>query len=186
MTCKVSGTRVRYRPWRHVLLVLTTLVYLPACAQTSGAPGHSVPGGSTPVVVGDFPPDEIESLIAPIALYPDDLLAIVLPASSYPLQIVQAARFLDAVERDPSLKPDETWDDSVVALLNYPEVVRMMNDDLDWTWRLGQAVLAQQPDVIAAIEDFRDRAYAAGNLQSDTRQVVGRDDGAIYIRPADP
>ena len=68
---------------------------------------------------------ELEELVGPIALYPDDLLAVILPASTYPLEIVQAARFLDALEDDESLEPDENWDDSVVALLNYPEVVRM-------------------------------------------------------------
>ena len=126
---------------------------------------------------------ELEEIVGPIALYPDDLLAIVLPASTYPLQIVQAARFLDELERDPSLEPDESWDDSVVALINYPEVVELLNEDLDWTWRLGEAVVAQQTDVIAAIEGFRDRAYAAGNLKSDAHQSVTRDEGVIEITP---
>ncbi len=128
---------------------------------------------------------ELDELVGRIALYPDDLLAVVLPASAYPLQIVEAARFLDALEDNPDLKPDESWDDSVVALLNYPEVVRMMNEDLDWTYALGEAVVAQQADVIDAIERFRDRAYAAGNLKSDDRQTVTRDDnGVIEIAPA--
>jgi len=128
---------------------------------------------------------ELEDLVGPIALYPDDLLAIVLPASAYPLQIVQAGRFLEALEDDPGLKPDESWDDSVVALVNYPEVVKLLNDDLDWTWRLGEAVVAQQADVIAAVETFRDRAYAAGNLKSDDHQTVSRDEGYIEIVPVE-
>ena len=128
---------------------------------------------------------ELEGIIGPIALYPDDLLAIVLPASTYPLQIVQAARFLKDLESDPSLKPDPDWDDSVVALSNYPEIVEMMADDLDWTWRLGEAVVAQQPAVIAAIERFRDRAYAAGNLKSDDHQIVAQEDGVIQITPVE-
>ena len=126
---------------------------------------------------------ELEELVGPVALYPDKLLAIVLPASTYPLEIVQAARFLDQLEDDGSLKPDESWDDSVTALLNYPEVVRMMNDDIDWTWRLGEAVVRQQADVIAAVESFRDRAYAAGNLKTDERQRVDNRDGTIEIQP---
>jgi len=126
---------------------------------------------------------DLEELVGPIALYPDDLLAIVLPASAYPLQIVEAARFLEALEDDPSLKPDEDWDDSVVALTNYPEVVELLNDDIDWTWRLGDAVVSQQADVVAAIETFRDRAYAAGNLKSDSYQTVSRDEGVIEIVP---
>jgi len=127
---------------------------------------------------------ELESLVGPVALYPDDLLAIVLPAATYPLQVVQAARFLEALESDPSLQPDEDWDDSIVALVNYPEVVEMMNEDLDWTWQLGEAVVAQQSEVINAIATFRDRAYTAGNLKSDDRQTVARnDDDVIEIAP---
>jgi len=129
--------------------------------------------------------EELEALVGRIALYPDDLLAIVLPASAYPLQIVQAARFLDELEDDPGLEPDESWDDSVVALLNYPEVLRMMNEDLEWTYALGEAVVSQQPDVIAAIEAFRDKAYAAGNLKSDDRQTVKRENGVIQIQPVE-
>lgn len=126
---------------------------------------------------------ELEDLVGPIALYPDDLLAVVLPAATYPLQVVQAARFLEDLESDPSLKPDPDWDDSVVALTNYPEVVTLLNEDLDWTWRLGEAVVAQQADVVGAVESFRNRAYAAGNLKSDNYQNVTRDEGIIEITP---
>ncbi len=126
---------------------------------------------------------ELQDLVGPIALYPDDLLAIVLPASTYPLEIVQAARFLELLEADSSLEPDEEWDEAVIALLNYPDVVRMMNDEIDWTWRLGDAVISQQAEVIAAVELFRDRAYAAGNLKSDDNQTVSVDDGVIEIVP---
>lgn len=143
-------------------------------------------GTDTALAAGEnLTAEELEKLVGPIALYPDDLLAIVLPASAYPLQIVQAARFLEQLEEDASLKPDESWDDSVVALLNYPEVIEMMNEDLEWTYALGEAVVRQQPDVIAAIETFRDRAYAAGNLKSDGRQTVTSENGVIEIEPAD-
>lgn len=128
---------------------------------------------------------ELETLVGRIALYPDDLLAVVLPASAYPLQIVQAARFLEQLESDSSLLPDESWDPSVTALLNYPEVVKLMNEDIDWTYKLGEAVVRQQADVIAAIETFRDRAYAAGNLKSDERQTVTNEDGVIEIQPVE-
>ena len=127
---------------------------------------------------------DLQELVGPIALYPDDLLAIVLPASAYPLQIVEAARFLEALETDPTLNPDPDWDDSIVALINYPEVVELLNEDLDWTWRLGEAVVAQQADVVSAVESFRDRAYAAGNLKSDSYQTVSNDEGVINISPA--
>jgi hypothetical protein len=130
--------------------------------------------------------DDLQTLVGPIALYPDDLVGIVLPASTYPLQVVQAARFLEQRKSDSSLQPDDDWDDSVVALLNYPEVVKLLNDDLEWTWDLGQAVLAQNTDVLNAIQTFRDRAYAAGNLRSDDRQVVTAANEQITIAPADP
>ncbi|MDH3766922.1 MAG: DUF3300 domain-containing protein [Gammaproteobacteria bacterium] len=139
---------------------------------------------TTPEVV-ILTPKVLAELVGPIALYPDDLLAIVLPASTFPIQIVQAARFLDDYEQDSSLKPVEDWDDSVTALLNYPKVVRMMNEDIEWTWELGGAVLNQQQDVIEAVEVFRDRAYAAGNLKSDDYQTVYDEGESIEIIPAD-
>ena len=126
---------------------------------------------------------ELQDLVGPVALYPDDLLAIVLPAATYPLQIVQAARFLEDLNSNPSLEPNEDWDDSIVAVLNYPEIVELLNEDLDWTWQLGEAVVAQQGDVVTAIEAFRNTAYAAGNLQSDEYQNVSRDEGVIEITP---
>jgi len=126
---------------------------------------------------------ELQDLVGPVALYPDDLLAIVLPASTYPLQIVQAARFLEELKSNPGLEPDEDWDDSIVAVLNYPEIVELLNEDLDWTWQLGEAVVAQQGDVVTAIEAFRNTAYAAGNLHSDEYQNVSRDEGVIEISP---
>ena len=130
----------------------------PAAVQGQG------PAGSPQVVTPDdatrlYAPEELEDLVGPIALYPDDLIAIVLPASTFPLQVVAAARFLERRESDPAAEPDPQWDDAVVALLNYPEVVALMNDDLDWLGRLGDAVIYQQPDVLAAIAGFRDRAY---------------------------
>ncbi len=127
----------------------------------------------------------LRDLVGPVALYPDDLLAIVLPASTYPVQIVQAARYLDQYNQNQDLTPNDSWDDSIVALLNYPEVIDLLNADLDWTWRLGDAVLNQQADVLRAIQQFRDRAYAAGNLNSDDRQVVRYVDDAIEIRPVE-
>ena len=174
--------------------LIAALAVAPAAAQVpvddSGAPLADYesfePG--TPAGDEDIPlltQTELQDLVGPIALYPDDLLAIVLPASTYPLQLVQAQRFLEDLEQDPSLKPDDSWDDSVIALLNYPEVVALLNEDLDWTWRLGEAVVAQQADVVGAVEGFRDRAYAAGNLKSDARQTVARNDGTIEITPVE-
>jgi hypothetical protein len=129
---------------------------------------------------------ELDALVGPIALYPDELLGILLPASTFPLQIVQAARFLEKKKTDPDLKPDEDWDTSVVSLLNYPEVIEMMNEDLDWTWALGEAVLNQQADVMDSIQQFRAQADTAGNLESNEQQVVVKEKEVIYIKPADP
>ena len=115
---------------------------------------------------------ELVELVGPVALYPDELLAIVLPASTWPLQIVQAARFLKKHESNPELEPDEEWDTSVLGLLNYPEVINLMNEDLNWTWKLGEAVTNQQEEIMDAIQDFRGRAYGAGNLESNEHMTV--------------
>jgi hypothetical protein len=102
--------------------------------------------------------DELETLVARVALYPDDLVALVMAGSLYPLQIVQAQRYLGDVKAKPDLKPDSSWDGSVVSLLNYPQIVKMMNDDLDWTQAMGDAVVNQQKDVLIAIQQLRDKA----------------------------
>lgn len=186
-----SQTITQSLPLRLIALSCLLCAAGLACAQTpvddDGNPIGTVysDDSGNESVAATLSQEELETLVGPIALYPDDLLAVVLPASTYPLEIVQAARFLDDLESDSSLKPDDSWDDSVVALLNYPEVVEMMSDDLDWTWRLGEAVVAQQNDVVAAVEAFRDRAYAAGNLQSDDRQRVTRTGTTIEIEPVD-
>jgi Protein of unknown function (DUF3300) len=172
------------RRWPNRLLLSFGLAALVVAANlvVGRASAQAPSDGDAPLLSSA----ELGDLVGPIALYPDDLIAIVLPASTYPLQVVEAARFLDEREGNSDAKPPADWDDSVVALLNYPEVLRRMNDDLDWTWRLGEAVLNQRPAVLDAIQGFRDRAYAAGNLRSDDRQVVADDQGAITITPADP
>ncbi|HMB72254.1 MAG TPA: DUF3300 domain-containing protein, partial [Gammaproteobacteria bacterium] len=160
-------------------LAATALAFQPAIAQQPGA--FEVPSSQASLGAAD-----LETLVGPIALYADDLVGVVLPASTYPLQIVQASRFLDDYESDSSLEPDPNWDDSVVALLNYPEVLRMMDTNIEWTWALGEAVLDQQPAVLDAIQAFRGRAFEAGNLASNDQQVVTQDDGLIEIAPAEP
>jgi len=177
-------------------LYALTLAAAPVDAQPgdNGEPNHGVFGATgdqamTGVGPGQVEPlntKELEDLVAPVALYPDELLAIVLPAAAYPLQIVLAARFLEQLESDDSLQPDEAWDESVVALLNYPEVIDLLNNDLEWTWQLGEAVLNQETEVIEAVEAFRDRAVLAGNLKTDEYQIVNIEDGTIEITSADP
>ena len=133
-----------------------------------------------------LPAEALEKLVGPIALYPDDLVAIVLPASTFPLQVVQAARFLEKRKKNSTLEPVKKWDASVLALLNYPDVVKKLNDDLDWIWKLGEAVVAQQNDVMDAIQQFRAKAYTAGNLKSDDKQVIVQEKEVIIIQSASP
>jgi hypothetical protein len=122
-------------------------------------------------------PEQLEALVAPIALYPDALLANLLAASTYPLEVVQADRWLDEHKK---LKGDalkagvdkQGWDDSVKALASTPSVLSMMSDKLDWTKDLGDAVLAQQPDVMDAIQRLRAKAHDNNKLISSKEQKV--------------
>ena len=130
--------------------------------------------------------DELKILTARIALYPDDLVALVVSASLYPLQIVQAERFLEQKKSSADLEPSDKWDGSVISLLNYPSVVKMMNDDLEWTQQLGDAAANQQKDLLVAIQQLRDEATAKGVLKSsDQVQVVNEGDNVV-IKSADP
>ncbi len=122
-----------------------------------------------------FSAAELDEIVGPIALYPDELLALVLPASTYPLQIVQAARLLEKRKSDPDLEPDEDWDPSVIGLMNYPEVVELMNGDLDWTWKLGEAVASQQEELLNAVQRFRGTVDEAGNLDSNDKVTVSKE-----------
>ena len=145
-----------------------------------------VSGETDKSVNGKLSPQELEKLVGPIALYPDDLVGIVLPASTNVLQVVQATRFLQKQKKDSSLKPDKNWDPSVLGLLNYPEVINMMNEDLDWTQKLGDAVINQQKDVMGAIQQFRAKAEAVGNLKSNDKQIIIVEKEVIKIVSADP
>src|SRR5262245_46292631 len=142
-----------------------------------------------------FKPEELESLVAPIALYPDSLVAQVLMASTYPLEIVEAARWSKA---NPTLKDKalqdalekQTWDPSVKSLTAFPQILTMLNDKLDMTQKLGDAFLAQQKDVMDAVQRLRTKAQAAGNLKSSKEQTVSSEaqgsSTVIKIEPADP
>jgi Protein of unknown function (DUF3300) len=153
-----------------------------AQAQDSGTQsGVAQASTSQPQALSD---EELETLVARIALYPDDLVALVLAGSLYPLQIVQADRYLADVKTKPGLKPDPDWDGSVISLLNYPEVIDMMNGDLDWTQKLGEAVVNQQKDVLEAIQDLRDRAVANKVIKSDEKVIVEEKNENIVITPA--
>ena len=122
---------------------------------------------------------ELEKLLASIALYPDPLLAQMLAASAYPVQIVQAQRWLDknkslVAKNDYSAIDNQNWDPAVKALARFPDVIKMMSADLDWTTDLGDAEVNQPQDVAQAIQDLRAKAEAAGTLKTTDQQTVER------------
>jgi len=129
---------------------------------------------------------ELEELVGPVALYPDDLLSIVLPASTVPLQIVEADRWIRQNKGNEKAVPKDSWDDAVKSLINYPDVVAMMNEDLDWTSALGEAVATDQEAVMDAVQSFRRRAEGAGNLKSDDKQTVVVEKEVVKIVQTDP
>ena len=117
------------------------------------------------------PLTDLESLVAPIALYPDALLAELLVASTYPLEIVQAARWLET-KPDPATLSSKDWDASVMRLTSVPQVIKMMNDHLDWTTQLGDAFLAKPAEIMDAIQQLRKYATDSGFLKDTPEQKV--------------
>jgi hypothetical protein len=166
-------------------ILLITALTSAACVTQSQTPIPDTTQNAVPPAIPDsassqpapFKPEEIEALVAPIALYPDSVLAQVLMASTYPLEIVNAARWVKA---NPNIKGDaavkavqnQPWDVSVKSLVAFPQILEPMNDKLDWTQKLGDAFLAQEKDVLAAVQRLRARAKDAGNLKSNEQQNV--------------
>jgi hypothetical protein len=132
-----------------------------------------------------LPPAQLDQLLGPIALYPDPLIAQMLSASTVPMQIVLADRYVTG-GGDPNQIEQQPWDASVKAMARYPSVLKWMDDNLAWTTQLGQAFLNQQPDVMQSIQRLRATASKLGNLQSSPQQQVVADGGNIEIVPADP
>jgi hypothetical protein len=138
-----------------------------------------------------FKQEELDQMLAPIALYPDDLLTQMLMASTYPLEIALAARW---AKENKALKGDQLtaalekqdWDPSVKSLVNCPEVLTMMNEKLDWTIKLGDAFLESEKDVMDTIQKLRAKAKEAGNLKSDDKQKVLVQENVIVIEPTNP
>lgn len=153
----------------------------PARAQAPASPAPAPAPAAAPVATNEdrLSQAQLEQLLAPIALYPDDLLMQALIAATYPLEVVQAKRWLGQGDH-ASLQGDalvqalneQTWDPSVKSLVPFPDVLTLMNDQLDWTQQVGDAVLAQQDDVMNAIQALRGRAQANGSLQSGPQQTV--------------
>ncbi|MEN6438753.1 MAG: DUF3300 domain-containing protein [Syntrophobacter sp.] len=166
---------------KHALIALMIL----SLAAPSGVPGQDE--GSAPA----FRQEELNQMIAPIALYPDSLLANVLVAATFPLEVVAADRW---VKQNNNLKADQLnaaldqmkWDLSVKALVPFPAVLSMMSEKLDWTQDLGNAFLAQQKDVMDTVQQLRARAQSQGNLKTSREQNVIVQEKTIVIEPASP
>lgn len=172
--------KIRRLSTKAVGVFVAFLLILPQIAVAQGA-------GKT----NNFKPEELEQLVAPIALYPDSLLTQILMASTYPLEIVQADRW---AKQNKGMKGDalakaleaQPWDPSVKSLVNFPDVLAMMGEKLDWTQKLGDAFLAQQKDVMGAVQKLRAKAQASGNLKTTKEQVVKVEQQTIIIEPASP
>src|SRR3954453_23079549 len=188
-------------PCGRTIIALALLVAIPvgASAQTADKPAdpavQTQPANQPPPTAELLKPEQLEALVAPIALYPDELLANLLAASTYPLEVVQADRWL---KEHKSLKGDalktgvdkQAWDDSVKALASTAEVLTMMSDKLEWTKSLGDAFLAQQPDVMDAVQRLRTKAYDNKKLVTTTQQKVSvkteESRQVVVIEPAVP
>jgi len=140
-----------------------------------------------------FSTEQIDALVAPIALYPDTLLTQILMASTYPLQVVQAARWAEDPKNKgltgdalvKALEP-QPWDPSVKSLVPFPQVLTMMNTNIDWMQQLGYAFADQQTAVMDSVQRLRRQAEGSGNLKSTPEQVVRTEQQFIYIEPAQP
>ncbi len=159
-------------------LILFVLVPLWAFAQDQGAPQK-------------FEQAELDQMLAPIALYPDSLLAQVLMAATYPLEVVEADRWVKA---NKNLEGDQLndavdkmgWDPSVKALAAFPQVLAMMSDKLEWMTKLGDAFLGQEGDVMDTVQNLRAKAEEAGNLKTTNEQKVVVEEKVIRIEPVSP
>lgn len=148
-----------------------------APAVPQATPAAPVAPGTLPAPTKTYSQQDLDQILAPIALYPDALLAQIFMAATYPLEVVEAARWVKA---NPGMSEtaleeamqSQTWDPAVKSLTAVPQVLEQMNDKLDWTQKLGDAFLAQQQDVMKTVQALRAKAKAAGNLESSKEQVV--------------
>ncbi len=179
---------------RTVVATCALLIALPGSfAQVPAAPSSGMP--DTQQAAPLLSPDQLNSLVAPVALYPDPLLSQVLAASTYPLEIVEAQQWLG---QNSNLQGSQlmdaarqqNWDPSVQALVAFPDALALLANDVRWTTDLGNAFLAQEADVMSAVQRMRAEARANGKLTTTPQQVVTMDtqDGqnAIEIQPANP
>ena len=176
------------RPLAWAMIVLLAAPPTVMTQQPAAPPAAST---QQPAALPTFKQEELDQILAPIALYPDSLVAQILMASTFPLEVVQAERF---AKQNASLKGEaltkalesQSWDPSVKSLVNFPQVLTMMNEKLDWTQKLGDAFLAQQKPVMDTIQSLRAKAQAAGNLKTTKEQTVIVEEKIIKIEPANP
>lgn len=164
-------------------MVLTVLTVIPLLSLTPASLA------AEPQQV-EFSQAELDQMLAPIALYPDALLSQVLIAATYPLEIIQADRWVRSnkdLKAEDALKfaENKDWDPSVKALVAFPDILKRMSEDVDWTQRLGDAFLSNEEAVMDAVQRLRKRAYATGNLEKAQHISVERDDNNIIIEPAE-
>src|ERR1700722_12298013 len=179
-----AGRRPRFR-WGAAIFMSSTLLFA-ICLQTLFAEDTPRPPQAPPRA--QQTPDQLQQLVAPIALYPDSLVAQILAASTFPEQVVEADRWLQA---HPDLKGDalgqaidpQPWDPSVKALTGFPSVLGNMDKNLSWTSSLGDAYYNQQQDLMDAVQVMRQRAQQAGNLKSTPQQAVSDQNSTISIDP---
>jgi Protein of unknown function (DUF3300) len=161
-------------------------------SQADTPPAAEVaPPSSSEAGQAAWSPDELNQLVAPIALYPDALVAQIVAAASYPTEVVEADRW---IQQNPGLKGEElakaadsqSWDPSVKALTQFPSALAMMDKNLSWTSALGEAYVDQPQNVLDAVQAMRGRAQEAGNLQSTPQESVTTEGQTIAIQPANP
>jgi len=176
MIKKTLGSDILLKLPQKCMAVLCSALLVPGLsvqANQSQAPA----AGTAQQEAANLSPDQLDSLVAPIALYPDPLLAQVLAASTYPLELVQLQQWL---EKNKTLKDKalvdavqkQSWDPSVQAMAALPDVVKRLVDDIQWTADLGNAFLAQQDDVMGAVQRMRAKAQEKGNLKSNEQIKV--------------
>ncbi len=171
------------------LLVMLSLVL--ATAPVGSAYQTDESAVPAPIQPAQQSPEQLQQLVAPIALYPDALVAQILAASTSPAEVVEADRW---IQQHPDLKGQQLgeevdtqpWDPSVKALTQFPSVLANMDKNLSWTSSLGDAYVNQQQDVMNAVQVMRQRAQQAGNLKSTSQQTVTKQGQTIAIEPADP
>ena len=176
-----------------VLIALTGMSVLPDRAAAQSQPAAAAPSSDS--AQQTFSAEQLDQLVAPIALYPDTLLAEVLMASTYPVEVVEASRWADAnknlkAEQLKAAADKQSWDESVKSLTATSEVLHAMSSKLSWMQKLGDAVLAQQPDVMHAVQRLRTKAQAQNKLQSTEQQKVSvvteNAKKVIVIEPTEP